>query len=593
MLNLSLSGFNPVENYFSLTQGDNGSLSIDVLQTTDHPERKKLHNKSIKILTALHDHTKTNQPIHSKYAVGQVAQAILSGYEKKMGTIRLFLDKLIGFFIVTKRQRLHNLVRQIYQQTKKPGETTTNSSTVNPPTSNPTTVAEKIQSFIHKFKDHFSHLVNKYHSSTTSNAPSAPGAVTSAPVAVTSAPVAITPSVPVCDTQPAPLLDKKEPNATEAQKPQTVLNANSEPLEVNKLPTAQVTTKPSMPTQPSVNKFKKALATETTHATRINTASIATILEPAVATTEKTNMKDRISQMDIQFNALKQKEAAKQEVQQKESPKPELVTPPKLLTREKPKRHKTQVSRVVSPPNPNPSKNFTQELIRENVAMPTLVRAPEPVVVKVPGSVRASTPVVARVPEQVVVRANVIPQIETQAQPKETVRPDASKMSPSELIRWNRAHPGETPLTAPITHHHAPIANAPKAHPVSNPVSAPTMQKAVSAPGKQLTGMPAMVSWSNQKFSAYNFQVTSLKDNRWKNGQAFCALADTINKGFYANHFNSEGQNLTPPEVALQEAFKMLETKKIPAFLDAEDHLDWDDKSIYTYMGQIYRVLNQ
>lgn len=106
-------------NYFSTSLTSSGSLTISILEKADHPERKNVHGKAIKILTEILGHAKSNNSIDSVRSVDFVARMIFEGYERKMGFFGRLFDKFISFFKVTERQKIQNLVQEIYQQTKK------------------------------------------------------------------------------------------------------------------------------------------------------------------------------------------------------------------------------------------------------------------------------------------------------------------------------------------------------------------------------------------------------------------------------------------------------------------------------------------
>lgn len=100
-------------------------------------------------------------------------------------------------------------------------------------------------------------------------------------------------------------------------------------------------------------------------------------------------------------------------------------------------------------------------------------------------------------------------------------------------------------------------------------------------PRGKLTGMAAIKHWLNIELAPYGFTVKSLdKDEHWKDGSPFWAIADVFEDGFYAQIFDSH-------EEKVQAAFEIFTKNGIPALLDASD-MPWGDaKSIYTYLGKI------
>lgn len=109
------SRYNPNIHFFSLSAANDGSMNIDVLNRQGHPDRANRRGKALAIVSGIYAHAKTNGLFHSDCRIDSVAKDILSGFEKKMGRIRLFFDKLISIlpFISTERKTIHNMVHEI------------------------------------------------------------------------------------------------------------------------------------------------------------------------------------------------------------------------------------------------------------------------------------------------------------------------------------------------------------------------------------------------------------------------------------------------------------------------------------------------
>lgn len=228
--------------------------------------------------------------------------------------------------------------------------------------------------------------------------------------------------------------------------------------------------------------------------------------------------------------------------------------------------------------------NLAQEPLVIQVPTP-IEQAAEPVVVPVVVNEPAPTPEPVVVP---VVVNEPAPTPEAAPAIAPAPAPIKKPMTPSEILRAQKNDPNfKAPVHQPALTRSLIVPNVEPQHKIERPKSAPNFKAA----GKTLTGMPAMTSMVNKHLSSYGFQVKSLKDPLWKNGQAFCALAETFDKGLYPKHFDATGQILTSPEAALAEAFKSFDAQNIPHFLDVEDRDGYDDKSIYTYLGQIAQKL--